>query len=230
MAASPPRFRLPHPDWPTGPQPHTHTQPHALADGLALADGPRREALRQAVLMLDLAEAASGQTQPALLCHAHKGMAVALSRMQAYSPAQSHLAQALRWATVMGGIDQCADLNCALAEVSASAVEQALAHGAPADSLRHARERCRDLAFEGARLACRTSDPQVEMHLLLRASDVLDRCGDHDDAAQLQQRALHLMGLHADTAGLSASADDDTPPAFTRPADLDLPTLPSGLM
>ena len=34
------------------------------------------------------------------------------------------------------------------------------------------------------------------MKLLLRASDVLDRCGDHDDAVLLQQRALVLLGLN----------------------------------
>ena len=210
---------------------HPHVSRHdALADGLALADGQQREALRQAVLMLDLAEAASGQTQPALLCHAHKGMAVALSRLQAYSPAQSHLAQALRWATVMGAIDLCADLNCALAEVSASAAEQGLAHGAPADSLRRARERSRDLAFEAVRLAPRTTDPHFELRVLLRASDVLDRCGDHDDASQLQQRALVLMGLHQDEAPSPAAAVDDDMPAWTRPTDLGQPTLPSGLM
>lgn len=205
----------------------------ALADGLALAlaDGQQRELLRQAVLMLDLAEAASGQTQPAMLCHAHKGMAVALSRLRAYSPAQSHLAQALRWATVMGAIDLCADLNCALAEVSTSATEQGKAHGASADSLRRARERCRDLAFEAARLAPRTTDPHFELRVLLRASDVLDRCGDHEDAADLQQRALMLMGMQqADSDGQPVASDADDLPDATLPADLGQATMPSVLM
>ena len=213
MAAAPPEFLPP-------------SSPGAQADGLALADGQHRDALRQAALMLELADAASGDTQPALRCHAHKGMAVALSRLQAYSPAQSHLVQALRWATVMGGIDGCADLQCALAEVATSAAEQARAHGAPQDSLRRARERCRDLAFEAARLAPLTTDPHWEARVLLRASDVLDRCGDHDDAVLLQTQALALMGLqHAET-------ESDTDPALmvTVPAELWRLTMPGGLM
>lgn len=198
----------------------------AQADGLALADGQHREALRQAVLMLELAEAASGETQPALRCHAHKGMAVALSHLQAYSPAQSHLAQALRWATVMGSVDGRADLQCALAEVATSAAEQAKAHGASPDSLRRARERCRDLAFEAARLAPLTTDPHWEVRVLLRASDVLDRCGDHADAVLLQGQALTLMGLQA--ADLESELDPAT--AATVPAELWRPTMPGGLM
>ena len=202
------------------------SSPGAQADGLALADGQDREALRQAVLMLALAEAASGQTQPALRCHAHKGMAVALSRLQAYSPAQSHLAQALRWAAVMGSIDDGADLQCALAEVATSAAEQARAHGASQDSLQSARERCRDLALEAARLAPLTTDPHWEVRVLLRASDVLDRCGDHQDAVQLQQQALALMGLQ------NAEIQTDSDPALmvTAPAELWRLTMPGGLM
>ena len=202
------------------------SSPGARADGLALADGQDREALRQAVLMLALAEAASGQTQPALRCHAHKGMAMALSRLQAYSPAQSHLAQALRWATVMGSIDDGADLQCALAEVATSATEQARAHGASQDSLQSARERCRDLALEAARLAPLTTDPHWEVRVLLRASDVLDRCGDHQDAVQLQQQALALMGLQ------NAEIQTDSDPALmvTAPAELWRLTMPGGLM
>ena len=202
------------------------SSPGALADGLALADGQDREALRQAILMLELAEAASGETQPALRCHAHKGMAVALSRLQAYSPAQSHLAQALRWATVMGSVDGCADLQCALAEVATSAAEQAKAYGASQKSLRSARERCRDLAFEAARLAPLTTDPHWEVRVLLRASDVLDRCGEHEDAVQLQGQALTLMGLQA----ADVQAEPDPANAATVPAELWRPTLPGGLM
>lgn len=205
---------------------HSRASPGAHADGLALADGRDREALRQAALMLELADAASGPTQPALRCHAHKGMAIVLSRLQAYSPAQSHLVQALRWASVMGSIDGCADLQCALAEVSTSAAEQAKAHGASQDSLRNARDRCRDLALEAARLAPLTTDPHWEVRVLLRASDVLDRCGDHEDAVLLQQQALALMGLQ------NAEIQTDTDPALmpTVPAELWRQTMPGGLM
>ena len=201
----------------------------ARADGLALGPGvgESRDGLRQAARLLDLAQAASGATQPALLCHAHKGMAVALSRLQAYSPAQSHLLQALRWAKVMGAIDDRADLQCALAEVATSATEQGKAHGASAAVLRRAREHCRDLAFEAARLAPQTTDPHWEVRVLLRASDVLDRCGDHDDAVHLQHQALLLLGQQG--AGLD-SGPGAPHPAATVPADLWRLTAPGGLM
>ena len=39
----------------------------------------------------------------------------------------------------------------------------------------------------------RVADPQWEIKVLLRVSDVLDRCGDHDDAVELQSRAMRLM-------------------------------------
>jgi hypothetical protein len=44
------------------------------------------------------------------------------------------------------------------------------------------------------------------MRLVLRASDVLERCGEHEDAMQLQQRALQLLGMDG---GGNAPADDD---------------------
>ena len=40
--------------------------------------------------------------------------------------------------------------------------------------------------------------PHWEIKVLLRASDVLDRCGDHDDAITLQTRAMELMVRHPD--------------------------------
>jgi len=39
---------------------------------------------------------------------------------------------------------------------------------------------------DAARLAGQTTEPHWEVKLLLRASDVLDRCGDHDDAVLMQ--------------------------------------------
>ena len=198
----------------------------ARADGLALSDGKLRERLRQAMRLMDLAEAASGATQPALMCHAHKDMAIALSRLQAYSPAQTHLAQAMRWALVMGATDLRADLQCALAEVATSAVEQGRAYGASGPSLRKALDHCRDLAFEAARLAPLTTDPHWELRVLLRASDVLDRCGDHDDAQQLQQQALAMLGQDAD----GSAGQLDPAMATTVPAELWRPTAAGNLM
>lgn len=166
------------------------------ADGAALVDGPARDALRLAMRQLSEAEARNDAGKPAALCHALTETARAFAGLQAYSPAESYLAQALRWAGVMGGPDLQADLQCALAEVATNAADLAQQRGQPGSGGQRVRDRARDHAFEAARLAGRTTDPHWEVKLLLRASDVLDRCGDHDDAVLMQRRALRLMGLH----------------------------------
>jgi hypothetical protein len=163
-------------------------------DGAALADGPARDALREAMQQLSQAEQADSTGQASAMCQALTETARALAGLHAYGPAESYLAQAQRWALMMGGHDLRADLACAMAEVATNAADLAEAQGQRERS-RAARERARDHAFEAARLASLTTDPNWEVRVLLRASDVLDRCGDHDDAVQLQQRALVLMGL-----------------------------------
>ena len=182
------------------------------ADGSALHDGAAREALRQAMHQLSAAETTAGSARAPAMCQALTETAQALAALQAYSPAESHLAQALRWAGQMGGVDLRADLFCALAEVATSAGDLAEAEGEIARS-RAARDRARDHAFESARLAGLVTDPTWELRVLLRASDVLDRCGDRDDALRLQQRVLVLMGmghggLGAEDRWASASATD----------------------
>ncbi len=185
--------------------------PHRCAGGTALANGPARDALARALQQLTLAETVTGPCQPAALCQALTEVARALSALHAYGQAESHLAQALRWAVVMGSADNCADLHCALAEVATLAAELAEVHNELPAAVHHWQDRARDHAFEAAGLAAHVTDPHWEVKLLLRASDVLDRCGDHDDAVQLQQRALVLMGLHnpdlpADTSSTHAAA------------------------
>ena len=174
------------------------------ADGSALHDGAAREALRQAMHQLSAAETSQGQVRAPAMCQALTDAARALAGLQAYSPAESHLAQALRWAALMGGVDLRADLFCALAEVATNAADLADTQDEPARS-RAARDRARDHAFEAARLAGLVTDPNRELRVLLRASEVLDRCGDRDDALRLQQRALVLMGL-----GHSSLSDADS--------------------
>lgn len=166
------------------------------ADGLALGDGPARDALRLAMRRLGDAEALAGTARPAAMCQALADVARALAGLRAFAPAESYLSQALRWAGQMGGPDLRADLHCALAEVASQAADLAGGDDEATVALRRARDRARDHAFEAAGLARQVSDPHWEVKLLLRASDVLDRCGDHDDAVHLQHRALELMGLH----------------------------------
>ncbi len=196
------------------------------ADGQALPEGAGRLALTQALQQLRLAEAHidTGPARTAGLCQALKAVAAALCTLKAYSAAQGYLAQAQRWATVLGATDLRADLQCTLAEVATSAAEQALAMGAGPVPLRPALARCRELAFEAARLALLTTDPHWELRLLLRASDVLDRCGEHHDAAQLQRQALVLIGRH------NQALDDHINPTLPAPLDGWRNTAPGPLM
>lgn len=184
-----------------------------------LPEGFAREALTLAVRVLDLAERSQ---QPNSMCHALAQVARSLKALGAFGPAESYLAQALRWATVLPGTDARVDLVCELAEVCCAAAEAELA--AADDDQRHAgraaRERARDHAFEAASLAGQTTDAHWEVKVLLRVSDVLDRCGDHEDAASMQNRAISLMGL-----GASFVINDAPPPD---PATAELRQLAPG--
>jgi len=55
------------------------------------------------------------------------------------------------------------------------------------------RDAARDRGFEAANLALRSADPQWEITVLLRVSDLFDGLGDHEDAIALQCRAVELM-------------------------------------
>lgn len=193
------------------------------ADGAALADGSARAALREAMQHLSRAEQNCGADQASVMCQALTETARALAGLQAYGPSESYLAQALRWAALMGGHDLRADLQNTLAEVAANAADLAETQGQRARG-RAARERARDHAFEAARLAASTTDPNWEIRVLLRASDVLDRCGDHDDAVQLQRRALVLMGQG------NADLHTGEPGGATHDADRVPQTAPGALM
>ena len=85
---------MPLPDRPNEP---AAKQPSlgACADGMAWANGQSRAALQLAVQQLSEAQAGGA---PAALCHAHTELARALAALHAYSPAESHLASAARWA------------------------------------------------------------------------------------------------------------------------------------
>ena len=205
-------------------EPTTRHAQGLSADSAPLASGPARDALRQAMRQLSDVETQSGPGQPAALCHALTEAARALAGLHAYGPAESYLAQALRWATVLGGTDLRADLQCALAEVATNAADLAQWQDGAGAAGRRARDRARDHAFEAARLAGQTTDPHWEVKLLLRASDVLDRCGDHDDAVLMQHRALVLMGLN--NPELPAA---DGPPSTNRHESLQV-TAPATLM
>lgn len=153
-----------------------------------MVEGPRRELLRLAAAALDAAEQ---RGRPLEMCAALTTMARAYQALHAHAAAEEMLRQARRWAHGSGSVDLQVDVLCELGE-AACAVAQDSADADPAAS-RAARERARDIVFEVARLVRHVSDPQWEAKSLLRASDVLNRCGDHEDAAWLQGRALQLM-------------------------------------
>ncbi len=156
-----------------------------------------RDAMRLASVQLDEAEA---RAEPFEMVHALTQVARCYRGLSMLPSAEACLLQALRWSRVCGSIDATVDLVCELSETTVALASQTQ----PQDASRAhaARERARDHAFEASTLAGRVADPSWEVQVLLRISDVLDRCGDRDDAVQLQTRALRLM------SGAAAEAVD----------------------
>lgn len=154
----------------------------------AMLQGPARSALREAAAMLDQAER---QARPLQMSLALAQMARCYRALQALGPAESCFERALGWARALGAPDQAVEILCLLAETACAAAELQPHDGS---QQRHAAlERARDHAFEAVEMASHVADAQWELKVLLRLSDVLDRCGDHDDAVQLQSRAMRLM-------------------------------------
>jgi hypothetical protein len=150
-----------------------------------------RETLRAALGHLETVQALQ---RTWAMAEAHRAVAAAYRELGALASAQAMLEAALRWAHATGGGDQVVDLQCECVELLAlqSDAQERQSRG----SGRPARERARDLVFEATRGAARVADPQWEVTVLLRLSDVLDRFGDRDDATTLQVRALRLtMGV-----------------------------------
>ncbi len=157
-----------------------------------LLDEPTRDRLRGASAALDAAERSG---QPQAVSSALAELARSYRAMHALASAEAYLELALRWSRSGSAVDATVDLLCELAEL---AVCLSCSHDAQHPGQGHAaRERARDHAFEASTLAGRVSDPEWEIPVLLRVSDVLDRCGDHDDAAQMQARALRLMASNS---------------------------------
>lgn len=162
--------------------------------------GPARNALELAVRRLDQAEL---QRNPNEMCEALAGISRCYRALSAWAPAIDYMQQALRWTHAVGGVDQRVEVLCEIAELACSSADAC----EPTDSraIHIARECARDRAFEAARIAIHAADPHWEIKVLLRVSDVLDRCGDHDDAIALQIRALTLISQHPEVALDSAT-------------------------
>lgn len=159
-----------------------------MPDAQAMLPSAARSALREAAAALDRAER---HRHPLEMSLALAQVARCYRALQAPEAAETCLEQSLRWARTLGGADQAVEILCQLAEASAMVAEQ---FGRDGSMRGHAAlERTRDRAFEAAALAAQASDPQWEIQVLLRVSDLLDRCGDHDDAVELQSRAMRMM-------------------------------------
>jgi len=163
--------------------------PHDPASACAMLPGPARDALCQAIAALDeMAHDAS----PAVCCQTLAQVGRCYRDVGAGAHAEWYLLQALRWARMLAGADLVIELLCELAEIAAQQARQNDDEGSRRTYA--ARDRARDRCFEVSSLVGRAADEQREVAVLLRVSDVLDDCGDHDDALALQCRALNAAG------------------------------------
>lgn len=172
-----------------------------------VTDTHAHEALRLACDVLDRAERCG---RPAILVQAHLGIACCYRALNELEAAELHLHTALTWARVAQSPDAEVEVLCVLCDLGAQ--RAGLLDGCDAAAAHAARERVRDRVFEVGQLAARVSDADWEVKVLLHISDVLNRLGDHDDASQIQARAMRRM------AGTQA-ADAAELPGLGRLAD-----------
>lgn len=146
--------------------------------------------------------------RPWVLCDALGAAGRSYRQLGALSPALAMFEQALRWSRVTGGADQTVDVHCELCETHTLQYEAI----DPDDALRRqsARDHARAHAHDAARLSVHATDARWEVTVLLRLSDLLDRLGDHDDAIELQVRALRQMSGPADAPPPDASTAHGT--------------------
>ena len=107
--------------------------------------------------------------------------------------AEAYLDEALTWSRVLGSQDAQVDLLCQLAELANRAAEL----DEQVNSAAQARARACGHALAASALAPNVADPSWEIKVLLRASDVLESCGQRVEAIELQIRAVQLLGLEA---------------------------------
>jgi hypothetical protein len=160
-----------------------------------------RQALRDAAQALDAAEAAG---EPARLSQALADVGRCHRRLGALAEAAWCTERGLQLARGLSAVDAGVDALCQLAELAQLRAEQLDGEDDSSDARRLC-DAARDHGFEAARLALRSADPEWEITVLLRVSDLFDSLGDHDDAIALQCRAMALM--------TSAACATDTPTA-----------------
>lgn len=179
-----------------------------MASAPLLADPQTLEHLR---LCCDALAHAERSGHPGVMAQAALAVACAYRELDALGAAELYLHQALAWARAAQAHDAVVEMLCELCELGA---RQAQALEAAERGSGHALlERVRDMAFEAAARSAHVADAAWEVKVLLHVSDVLDRLGDHDDAANLQARAMGLM------SGTPVVHDASVLPALGRLAD-----------
>jgi hypothetical protein len=147
-------------------------------------------------MALDAAEASG---EPAALSQALAHVGRCHRRLGALAEATWYAERGLQLARSLSAVDASVDALCELGELAARLAEQLGGSDDP-NAVRRLRDAARDRGFEAARLALRSADPQWEITVLLRVSDLFDSLGDHDDAIALQCRAVELMTCAARSA------------------------------
>lgn len=148
-----------------------------------------RQALRVATRALDAAEAAG---EPARLSQTLADLGRCHRSQGALAEAVWCVERGLHIARSLSAVDASVDALCQLAELAQLRAQELDSDDDPRAAHRQ-RDVARDHGFEAARLALRSADPQWEITVLLRVSDLFDSLGDHDDAIALQCRAMALM-------------------------------------
>ncbi len=152
----------------------------------------KRQALRDAMLALEAAEAAG---EPGALSHTLAQVSRCHREVGALAEAGWFAKRGLQLARGLSAVDASVDALCELAEL---AIERAalLEEQEEPRGAHRLRDAARDHGFEAVRLALRSADPQWEITVLLRVSDLFDRLGDHEDAIAMQCRAVGLITGH----------------------------------
>ena len=148
-----------------------------------------RQALREAAALLDAAEAAG---EPAQLSQALAHVSRCHRKAGALAEAVWFAKRGLQLARGLSAVDASVDALCELADLGIARAALLDEQDEPRGAHR-LRDTARDHGFEAARLALRSADPQWEVTVLLRVSDLFDRLGDHEDAIVMQCRAIGLI-------------------------------------
>lgn len=153
------------------------------------AQDTARQALRNAEAALDAAE---HKGEPALLSLALAWVAHCHRQVGALAEAVWYAKRGLAVARGLPAVDASVDALCTLAELSVERAARLDASDEPR-GVHRLHDAARDYAFEASQIVQHCADANWEVAVLMRASEVLDSVGDHEDAIVLQQRMVKLI-------------------------------------